>query len=405
MDDILIFAATKEELKKATREVLKKLQDNDLYLKPEKCPFCQLKVDYLGMFVEQGKISMDPAKLRGILDWPTPTTVKEVRSFLGFGNYYRKFIKGYSTVAAPLHELLKADHKFLWTDECEKSFQDLKMAFTQEPVLQMPDTTKAFQIEADASIYASGAVLTQYDLNGRRHPVAFLSKTFNPTERRYEIYDRELLAIMRALREWRHYLHGNPHQTIIYSDHLNLQYFKQPQKLNDRQRRWIPELSQFDYKLIHMPGSRMTQSDALSRRPDHHPSEEEEKEEVTLLPDNVFINALCADTEGRIYDEELLTDLRRAAATDHEAVQTFEALQKIGSIQDGHRWKEWDIKMMGTEPVLRFRERIYVPDNLGLRRKIVSIYHDSPTAGHPGQQGTLVGLQHNYYWPGMTIFV
>ena len=98
----------------------------------------------------------------------------------------------------------------------------------------------------------------------------------------------------------------------------------------------------------------MTQSDTLFQKPDHHPSEEEEKEEVTLLPNNVFINTLCADTEGRLYDEGLLTDLQQAVTIDKEAVQAFDALQKIGSIQDGHRWKEWDIKMIGEEPVLRF---------------------------------------------------
>ena len=129
----------------------------------------------------------------------------------------------------------------------------------------MPDQTKPFQIEADASKVATGAVLTQLDTNGDRHPVAFLSKMFMDTERKYEIYNRELLGIIRALEEWRHYIQGSGHMTIVFSDHKNLTYFQTAQKLNDRQARWSLYLSEFDIKLIDLPGMKMIQSDALSR--------------------------------------------------------------------------------------------------------------------------------------------
>ena len=150
-------------------------------------------------------------------------------------NFYRKFIPGFSTLAAPLNALLKKDTAFQWTEETQQSFDTLKQKLTSSPVLMMPDQTQPFQIECDASKYASGAVLTQQDNNGDRHPVAFLSKTFTETERNYEIYDRELLAIIRALEEWRHYIQGSGHTTIIYSDHQNLTYFRSAQKLNRRQ--------------------------------------------------------------------------------------------------------------------------------------------------------------------------
>jgi hypothetical protein len=162
---------------------------------------------------------------RKIEEWPVPTTVKQVQGFLGFGNFYRRFIRHFSEIAKPLNDLLKKDHKFEWTNDCQKSFEELKKRFTEEPVLIMPDQTKPFQIKSDASKYASGAVLTQLDSNGDRHPCAFISKTFSPTERNYEIYDRELLAIIQALEEWRHYIQGSPHTTIILSDHKNLTYY------------------------------------------------------------------------------------------------------------------------------------------------------------------------------------
>ena len=135
----------------------------------------------------------------------------------------------------------------------------------------MPDQTKLFQIECDASQYTSGEVLTQLDSNGDRHPCAFISKTFSPAERNYEIYDRELLAIIRALEEWRHYIQGSPHTTIIFSDHKDLTYFQEARKLNRRQARWSLYLSEFDIKLVHIAGTKIVQSDALSRRPDFTP--------------------------------------------------------------------------------------------------------------------------------------
>jgi predicted aspartyl protease len=226
IDDLLIGATTKEELTERTLRVLKKLKNNDLFVKPEKCTFSSTKVEFLGVVLEPGKITMDPTKIKGISEWPTPTSVKQVRSFLGFGNFYRKFIKGYSELTKPLNDILKKNQKFEWTNECDTAFWILKKKFTEYPVLRMPNQDLPFQIEADASKYASGAVLTQMDSEGVRHPVAYLSKTFAPAEKNYEIYDRELLAIMRALREWRHYIQGSPHITDIYTDHLNLQYFR-----------------------------------------------------------------------------------------------------------------------------------------------------------------------------------
>ena len=175
---------------------------------------------------------MDPTKLKGLRDWPTPKTVKQVRSFLGFGNFYRKFIRHYSDIAKPMNELLKKDRPFEWTPAAEKSFLTLKKKFTEEPVLMMPDSTRPFQIECDASKYVSGAVLTQTNSNGARHPCAFISKSFSEPERNYEIHDRELLALMRSLEEWRHYIQGSPFTTVILSDHANLNYFTQKQKLN-----------------------------------------------------------------------------------------------------------------------------------------------------------------------------
>ncbi len=147
MDDILIHARTKKELEDRTKQVLERLKKNDLYLKPEKCKFAHREVEFLGMIVTKDTIKMDPIKLAGIRDWPTPTTVKQVRSFLGFGNYYRKFISGFAHLARPLHELTKKNKIWTWTAECQVAFELLKERFTSAPVLRMPDVSKPFVLQ------------------------------------------------------------------------------------------------------------------------------------------------------------------------------------------------------------------------------------------------------------------
>lgn len=186
MDDILIFAQTKEELKRITKEVLKILQENDLFLKPEKAEFCQTSIEYLGMIIEEGKIAMDKKKLSGILNWPEPKTVKQVRSFLGLGNFYRQFIRHFSKITRPLNDLLLKNKEFVWTKEAQSAFDELKKRFTEAPVLMIPDPNRPYQNESDASKFAYGGVLTQEDENGARHPCTFLSKSFTPPERNYE---------------------------------------------------------------------------------------------------------------------------------------------------------------------------------------------------------------------------
>jgi Reverse transcriptase (RNA-dependent DNA polymerase)/RNase H-like domain found in reverse transcriptase len=194
MDDIFIFTKTIEENVECVKKVLQRLRDNDLYLKPEKCTFWTKEVEYLGMIISENQLQMDPVKLKGIAEWPAPANVKNVRSFLGFGNYYRRFIHNYGNITRPLNDLLGKNKTFEWSQECQETFNLLKKKFQESPVLLMPDMTKPFVVEADASKYASGAVLRQQDNNGDWHPCAYLSKSFNPTERNYEIYDRELLV-------------------------------------------------------------------------------------------------------------------------------------------------------------------------------------------------------------------
>jgi hypothetical protein len=182
MDDMLIFAETKQELTEQTLKVLQLLRENDLYLKPQKCKFCITKIDFLGFIIEDRKMTMDPVKLAGIADWPAPTTLRQLRSFLRFGNFYRKFIHHYSDLTHPLNKLLQKNQSYHWTANQQVAFEQLKQKFQEEPVLILPDQTRPFQIESDTSKYASGAVLMQTDINGDQHPCAYISKSFSPAK-------------------------------------------------------------------------------------------------------------------------------------------------------------------------------------------------------------------------------
>jgi RNase H-like domain found in reverse transcriptase/Integrase zinc binding domain len=262
-------------------------------------------------------------------------------------------------------------------------------------MLMMPDHSNPFQIESDASKYASGAVLTQTDINGDRHPVPFLSKTFTDTERRYEIYDRELLGIVRALKEWRHYIQGSGHTTLIHTDHRNLTYFQKAQKLSDRQARWSLFLSEFDIKLQHLPGNKIILSDALSRRRDHCPEEDETKEEI-LLPDDLFLNLLDINLRDRITkNKEYNFDVTKA----------IELLQEEGPMDIQNDLKDWRIEEVDDQKTIFYKGKQYVLKDQELRRDISKLFHDHKTAGHPGELETYNSVKQHYWWPGLRIFV
>jgi RNase H-like domain found in reverse transcriptase len=196
MNDILAFSKTINGLKKIERIILKKAREYDLYFKAKRCKFRKPKIKYLGLVVEEGKLAINPAKLKGILDWPAPKTVKEVQFFIGFGNFYCCFVKEFSHLAHSLNDILKKDKKFVWSEECQEYFDRLKKQFTEEPVLMMPDHLRPLQIQVNSLLFATGGILTQMDINGDRHPCAYLSKRLTKEQRNYDTGDRELLAII-----------------------------------------------------------------------------------------------------------------------------------------------------------------------------------------------------------------
>jgi hypothetical protein len=244
LDDILIFTNSLEEHRQITCLVLDRMCEHKLYLRPEKCEFEKVRIEYLGVIISHNKVEMDLVKIAGVADWLTPSNKKEVQSFIGFVNFYRRFIPSFSHHAHALFDLTMKDVRFIWGLPQEDSFMKLKELVTSAPVLVLPNDDLPFRLEADGSGLTTGAVLLQQQVdNNVWHPVTFLSKALNPVERNYEIHDTEMLAIIQGLEEWRHYLEGARHLVEIWTDHKNLEYFRVAQKLNRRQARWSLYLS------------------------------------------------------------------------------------------------------------------------------------------------------------------
>src|SRR6202051_3891419 len=246
IDDVLVYSKTKHEHEQHLRTVLQVLRDKQLYAKLSKCEFFQTEIGFLGHVINQYGIKMESSKVNAVTSWPPPKNIHELRSFLGLAGYYRRFVKDFSMIASPLSVLLHKDTKYEWGAGQEQAYTELKQAVSTAPILIIPDPHLPYTVVTDASGYAIGAALCQDHGNGLQ-PCAFLSRKMNDHERNYAVHEQELLAIVHALREWRHYLLGN--RITIITDHRSLQYLSTQDKLSARQTRWSEFLQQFDYDI------------------------------------------------------------------------------------------------------------------------------------------------------------
>ena len=285
------------------------------------------------MVVSHDLVKMDPAKVARVLEWPTPSNKKEVQSFLGFINFYQRFIEGFSCIAQPLFDLTKANSTFKWSSEEKLAFDTLRDKITLAPILALPDNSRPYRIEVDSLDFATGAVLSQENPDdGKWHPVAFLSKSLSPVERNYKIHDKEMLAIVQALEEWRHFLEGTKHQFEIWTDHKNLKYFMTAKKLNWRQAWWLLLLARFDFLLHHRPGKTMGKLDTLSQRSDHG-SGMDDNQNLTLLTLSLFTIRALEGLQAVGEEKDILKEIRcRMEAEDQEEVVIM-AVKELKSLQ------------------------------------------------------------------------
>ena len=259
IDDILIYSGSKEDHEEHLRVVLQILRENQLYAKFSKCQFWLDSVAFLGHVISAEGVYVNPQKIEAIVNWKPPTNVTEIRSFQGLAGYYRKFVEGFSKLAAPLTKLTRKEEKFVWSEACQQSFDELKRKLTSALVLTLPSGQDGYTVYCDTSRQGLGCVLMQHE-----NVIAYASRQLKKHEQNYPTHDLELAAVIFALRIWRHYLYGVPCR--IFTDHKSLQYLFTQKELNMRQRRWVELIKDYECTIEYHPRKANVVADALSRK-------------------------------------------------------------------------------------------------------------------------------------------
>lgn len=439
IDDVLVFTTgSLRKHREHVSKVLGKLHQAGLQIDIDKCEFETQSTKYLGFIIKAGEgVSMDPEKVKAILEWEAPRSVKGVRSFLGFANFYRRFIRDFSKVAAPLTDLTKKDAKFEWSDGADQAFEKLKGMFVKAPVLMQFDPDRETILECDSSGYVVGGILSQYDDSGVLRPCAFFSQKNTPAECNYEIYDKELLAIVKCIREWSPELRSVAKFTVV-TDHKNLTWFTTTRRLKERQMRWAEELSQYNFSIRYRPGKEGTQPDALSRREQDLPEKFDERfigREVCLLQPEQFENwgqvsdiervrgiRICLtasehgsngtlrdsieqstnqDTSPVIESDDLSQQWQKEYAEDRTLQELIKAVRENRSKFPSSLGIRVSISecSLNNAGELLFRGRKWVPDSEPLRTRILQEVHDSVLTGHPGREVMSGILARQFFWP------
>ena len=321
LDDILIFSRTMEDHERHVRLVLERLRREKLFAKQSKCEFFRAEVEFLGHRIGRDGLRVCDDKVQAVADWPDLRKVGDVRSFLGLAGFYRQFIPGFSRLALPLTELTKDKAPFVWGDAQQQAFAQLKAAMKVAPILLLPDPALPFVVHTDASGFAVGAVLQQDQGRGLQ-PVAYLSKKMLDAETRYPVHEQELLAIIVALRAWRHHLQGSQPFRVL-TDHKSLEYFRTQPMLSGRQARWKDVIAEYDFTIEYVDGKTNVVADAMSRRPDHQQSSKE------LLLSHIFTHAGALDELCSVVGRPGRLRRNDAAAVAARAANTRSARQVV----------------------------------------------------------------------------
>ena len=389
IDDILVYSGSSEEHSEHLRIVLQTLRERQLYAKLSKCQFWLDRVAFLGHVISAEGVSVDPQKIEAVVNWKPPKNVSEVRSFLGLAGYYRKFVEGFSKIAAPLTKLTRKDVKYDWVDACQQSFEELKSRLTSAPVLVLPNGRDGFVVYSDASRQGLGCVLMQND-----RVIAYASRQLKKHEQNYPTHDLELAAVVFSLKIWRHYLYGVPCR--IFTDHKSLQYIFTQKELNLRQRRWLELIKDYDCTIEYHPGKANVVADALSRRPESSLSHMRSG----YLPLLVDLRALGVILEVDDSGALLAAFHVRPLLVDQILVGQSHDPQMIKLKEEIEKGKKAEFQSRDDDMIVKGK-RMCVPEYGELKRNIMEEAHSSAYAMHPGSTKMYRTLKEHYWWNGM----
>ena len=394
LDDIIVTGKNFEDMIKNLDEVQHKLKGAGLKLKARKCQLFAKQVDFLGHVISDQGIQTDPKKTQVVQNWPQPKTVHDVRSFLGFCSYYRRFISNFAAVAKPLHAFTERKQKFVWTDDCSKAFETLKNRMVSSPILAHPDFTKSFTLDTDASDQAIGAVLSQ-QIDGKEHAIAYASRTLTRSERRYCVTRKELLALVYFVKYFRHYLYGRAF--TVRTDHGSLRWLMKFKNPEGQLARWLEVLSTYEMKIEHRTGRLHQNADGLSRIPcKQYGMNTWEDDNVSIL-----VHQLSSSNES-----QALIDIRSLQEESSDIMQVKSwilAGRRPDRAQIAHGsyvlkslWTQWPRLKLENDIVVRRWDVIgtdmvlwqaIVPQ--AHRRRVLRYAHDIKASGHLGIKKTL----------------
>ena len=372
IDDIVVYFKNAQEHEHHLRIVLQTLRENKLYVKLSKCDFWLKEVSFLGHIVSVEGIRVDPMKIEAIMNWRPPRNVTEVRSFLGLASYYRRFVQGFSVIASSLTRLLRKGVKFEWDDKWQSNFERLKEILVEAPMLIQPTSGRDYTLYSDASKIGLRCVLMQ-----DRKVVAYASKYLKPHEQNYPTHDLELEAVVFALKIWRHYLYGETCR--IFTDHKSLKYLLTKKDLNLRQRRWLELFKDYNCIIDYHPGKSNVVADALSRK----------MISALSLKDYVW----RFDSEGALLAQlRVIPDLKQVIVN---AQKDDAKLQEIVQLVNTGDKADYSIDENGG---LLYKNRLCVPNDMDLRKKILYESHNIVFTMHPKGNKMYQDMKQYYWW-------
>ena len=419
IDDVIVVGRTFDEHLCNLREVFGRVRGAGLKLKPSKCAFLQERVYYLGHEVSRKGVATDPTKINQVAHWPVPQSVKDVQKFLGLASYYRRFVRNFASIAKPLHRLTEKTATFEWTVECQAAFAELRHKLCTAPVLAFPDFTKPFILDTDASNTGIGGVLSQLDEQGQEHVIAFASRTLSKSERRYCVTRRELLAVVVFTQQFRPYLLGR--EFTLRTDHSSLSWLQSFKEPEGQLARWLEKLQEFHFRILHRPGKKHTNADAMSRRPcdqcgridedsfvPQSSVDPEENSMATVSPIVMDASPVGDGTPAKLRQLQLDdSDIKFVLEAKESDTRPADDVVKAKSTEVRKLVQIWD-QLVVANGVLkrRFEDeegqtevcQWVVPKKQ--RKEILHHLHDGPLGAHLGEKKILQKLKERFYWPG-----